>query len=307
VSLASRKLFFSMMRTLNVWLGISAAAGVIIQYSDRLIAAKVISLSAVTTMSLTDRVYMLALMMVGPLITTANPGMGQMIGAGRFGKAYKTYKRLLLLATGLGISSALAFWSGNSVFVINWVGPDNYGGRWVDLALMLSFVVTIWLMPSRMALFVTLQARPLAMTRTVEAILNIGLSIWFAFEFGIVGVPAATVLAALITSSWYLPMVVGRYFRRGSSALIAQITYPLLIPILFLVPTAILMRLVASIQKGYTGAVLAIAVVMLVGLFSLWRWTFDTTVKRKLLQSFNLLQILNAGKPQSAGEKPAET
>jgi Na+-driven multidrug efflux pump len=301
-SLASRELLWSMSKNLNIWLGLSSGAGVIIQYSDRLVAAKVISLSAVTTISLTERVYLLASLLVIPLITTANPAMGQLVGSGQKKKAFLTYKRLLLLSSGLGITFALALWSGNSVFVNRWVGVDNYGGRWLDLALMLSFLVTVWLTPSRMALFVSLQAKPLALTRIVEAGLNIALSVVFAYQFGIVGIPAATVVAALATSAWYLPLVIARYFTHARSMVFSGITRPLLIPIAIVVPTAIFMRVFASMERGYVGAAVAVGAVGVVGGTALWRFTFDDSVREKLLDSLILPRFLRMWIRRSATE-----
>jgi Na+-driven multidrug efflux pump len=281
--LASLELLKKITRDPNIWFAVTITAGLMIQSADGLVAARVVGLEAVTTLTLTGRLYLLAFTILAPLTTAAHPGIGQLIGAGERGKAYDTYKRLLLLSTGGAVVLGMAFWSGNAAFVNGWVGIDNYGSRWLDFALMLSMVVNVWLMPSRMVLNVSMQAKPHAMARIAEAILNLGLSIWLAQQLGLVGIPIATVIATLLSTVWCLPVIIGRYFGRSFGSLIWDTTRPLIVPTILLLPVVLLMRYFASTERGYLGAAAAIGGASTCGAAFLWRFAFDAAIREGLL------------------------
>ncbi|HEX8844423.1 MAG TPA: MATE family efflux transporter [Pyrinomonadaceae bacterium] len=282
--LGSRSLLWNDLKKLNLWYAVGNMATALIQSMDRLIAARFVSLASVTTLALTGRAYMLALLLLTPLTAAAHPALGQLIGEGKRARAFDAYRRLLLLSTGAATVAALSLWSGNAAFVARWVGAENYGGAWLDALMMLNLIAFSWVLPNRMALIVGLRARPQALTRLAEALLNLCLSVLLARRYGLVGIAAATTIAAALVSCWQFPRLVADYFERNLKEVLAKAVAPLVLPLLGLIALAVMMRLFVASRGGYAGALAAILTVGACGLFLLWRFAFDKEIRERALQ-----------------------
>lgn len=280
--LASAEMLWTKFKNLNFWFGIANIAGLIILYLDRIIAARIVSLESVTTLTLTGRVYDLAGLLLLQLTTTAQPGIGQLLGMGDRDTAFTTYRHLFLISAGGAIVAALSLWAGNVTFVVRWVGVANYGGTKLDIALALALMVNAWILPSRAVLAGALMARPLALTRIVEAVVNLSLAVWLSMRFGLVGIAISTAIAGAVTSCWYLPRLVAKYFGRGYWEMLWQIASPLIVPFAVLLPIAWAMRRFAAVRGGYVPVVIAVAVVGGIGLLLLWWLAFDAPMRAKL-------------------------
>ncbi len=72
----------------------------------------------------------------------------------------------------------------------------NYAGKYVDLALAISMIVHLWVLPNRVILSANLCVREPCLIRFCEGGLNLVLSLWLGKRFGVVGVITATVIAS---------------------------------------------------------------------------------------------------------------
>jgi len=267
-----------------LWFGVLNLAAFVVYNMDRAVAARVVSFESVTTWTLTGQVYSLAGVLIMQMTTTALPGLGQLIGEGDTQTAFATYRRLIVLCTGIGVVAALTLWAGNEAFVAWWVGAKHYGGAWLDAALALNLVVAAWTMSSRTMLMAMIMARPLALCRTVEAAINLGLSVFLAQRVGLVGIATATAIAGLLTSCWYIPRLVAGRFRHTFSELARHVLVPLTLLTLILLPAAWGLRFLVE-GMGIGGALLAMWVVGSLGLVLLWSFAFDAVMRA---QSINI-------------------
>ncbi|MDQ3175747.1 MAG: hypothetical protein M3Q91_18890, partial [Acidobacteriota bacterium] len=156
--------------------------------------------------------------------------------------------------------------------------PELYGGAWLDAALAVNLVVAAWTLSSRTMLTAMIMARPLAISRTVEAVINLGLSILLAQRVGLVGIATATAIAGLLTSCWYIPRLVLGRFRRSFSELARHVLVPLTLLTLILLPAAWGMRFLVE-GMGIGGALVAMCVVGAFGLVLLWSFAFDAVMR----------------------------
>ncbi|MDQ3175477.1 MAG: hypothetical protein M3Q91_17510, partial [Acidobacteriota bacterium] len=273
------------IRTHALWFSIVNLAAVVVYNMDRAVAARVISLESVTTWTLTGQAYSLASILMMQMTITALPGLGQLIGKGDTETAFATYLRLIVLCTGVSIVAALSLWAGNGAFVAWWVGAKLYGGTWLDAALALNLVVAAWTLSSRTMLTAMIMARPLALSRTVEATINLGLSILLAQRVGLVGIAIGTATAGLLTSCWYMPRLVLGHFRRSFSELLKHVLAPLTLLALILLPAAWWMRFLTE-GMGIGGALLAMCAVSMLGFVLLWSFVFDANMRA---QSINIV------------------
>jgi len=261
----------------GVWFGLGGLAGVLIYGLDRAVAAKVISLQAVTILYLSSRLYDLAESLLIPITDTARPVMGRLLGQGdRIGalRAYRGVQRSTLLLSAI---AALAIWSGNGAFVAAWVGGDFYGGPALDAALALALIARTVPLPSRAALASGLIVRPQTLVRLAEGVLNLVLSIFLAMFLGLAGVVLGTSTAAAATSAWRLPVMASRMFEAGSAS-ISSSRWALAFGVVLIV-SAVCGRWAAESLGGYAGAAMAMGMTAATGLTFIWLFERDQRLR----------------------------
>lgn len=213
--------------SMGLWFTVGGLAGILIESTDRLVAARVVSLESVTTLSLTGRLYLLAYGLISQITNTARPGLGQLFGQGDLQAARRAHVRLTTLSTSIAIAVGLALWVGNAAFVCWWVGDRNYGGFWLDSALAVNLIANCWVLPNRATLAAGLVLRPHALSRIVEGVVNLPLSILLGWRFGLPGVLMGTAVACLLTSFWFLPALTGRLLEIETRQLVRGELRPL--------------------------------------------------------------------------------
>ena len=263
------------------WFSAGAAAGLLINGTDRIVAGRMISLEAVTVLSVTAGAYIFAEAALSQVINNARPALGQLFGENRPAAVLRTYRQLVLGGAGLGLVAASSIWAANKAFVEAWVGPANYGGALLDALLGLNCVFALTILPSRAVLAAHLTVRPQTLARLAEGALNLALAVWLTAGFGLAGTVLSTSLAALGTSVWYLPRLTLRVLasdRRslrdayGRIALFAAM----------LAPVVWMGRAAADSLAGYPGAVAAALLTAAGGVLLLWVTLLDSWVKSRL-------------------------
>lgn len=266
---------------LGIWFSLGGLAGIVIHSLDSTVAAKVVSVESVTSFLLTGRFYELSSGLVWLLSENARPMLGQMLGQNKMETSLNAYRQLFALSAGLAVVAALTVWSGNGCFVTKWVGSVNYAGKWVDLALAGAMVASLWLMPNRVILSANLAVRAQSLARMLEGVLNLGLSIWLAKRFGLVGVTLGTVLAAAATSMWILPLQTAQMFNRPFIRFVWDDAARVLVLMICLFPVALMARSVAMEINGYIGALAGALPTFLIGLTLVWFMIIDKSLRAR--------------------------
>lgn len=189
---------------LGFWFSLGGLGGLFILATDRAFAAKLVSLEAVAVLYLTSRLYNLAETLLGPIVNSARPAMGELLGEGRCDGVARVYGSVERAALVAACAAALAIWAGNEAFVTAWVGAKYYGGWMLDAALAVALVTRAWILPKRALLSAAKVVRPQALSRLSEGGLNLVLSWILGRWLGLLGIVISTSLAAVATSCWYL-------------------------------------------------------------------------------------------------------
>lgn len=196
---------------MGIWFTLGGLAGILILGLDRTVAAKMVSLEAVTTLILTGKIYALSGGILQQIANTSRPMLSQLIGQGKKKEALRAFQRLFIFSTGGSVIVAITIWSANSAFIRWWVGGKNYGGSLLDLALAINLIVHNLVLPNRALLAASLSfVRKHNINRLVEGIFNLIFSIIFALKFGLLGIAIGTSIASIITSCWYLPVLTAK-------------------------------------------------------------------------------------------------
>lgn len=296
---------FRQIGMLGIWFSMGSLAGMIIQTLGSVVTAKVISVETVTVLVLTSRFYELASGLVFLISENARPMLGQMFGQNRTEDSLKTYRHLFAISSGLAVVVSCGVWAGNCSFVTRWVGGINYGGVWVDLAQAFVAITALWNLPNRVVLSANLAVRGQSFVRIIEGILNLGLTIWFAKEFGLIGIPLGTVVACLLTSMWLLPLLTSRMYGRPFKSFLWGDASRIFLLTAMLLPLAYLARQLAMSISGYIGAAIGGMLTCLAGLILFWFFILDAPMRNRLplrkwyeelcLRASSLLRFMRAG------------
>jgi O-antigen/teichoic acid export membrane protein len=276
---------FKGMGSLGIWFSLGSLASLVISSLDRIIAAKIISVESVTTLTLTGRVYVLCGGSLIQLSNTAMPMLGQLLGQGKKAEAERVFRQIFTVSTGLALVVAASLWAGNQAFVTRWVGARNFGGPVLSLAFALSLIVNSWVFPHRVILVSALIARPQTLCRLVEAAIHLGVSLVLGRYLGLVGVVLGTSLASLLTSLWYLPLLTARLFERSWSAQMREDGLPIVIVGALLAPVAYAGSLLSNLIRGFPGALFGAGLAGAVGCALLWAVAFDGSTRARLIQN----------------------
>ncbi|MBE0542933.1 MAG: lipopolysaccharide biosynthesis protein [Verrucomicrobia bacterium] len=264
---------------LGIWFSLGGIAGILITSFDRVVAAKMISVETVTTLSLTGRVYALFGGLLDQITNTARPMLGQLLGQNKIAEAQRVYRHLFTLSTGFAVIAAFSLWAGNEPFVTRWVGGQNFGGPLLSLALALNLIVHSWVLPNRAVLSAALVVRPQALSRTVEAGLNLGLSVLLGYYLGLIGIVLGTAVAGLLTSTWYLPLLTARLFNRSWFTFVRQDALPILAVGTCLLPIVFLAQIAGKQIGGFLGAGVGAGLTAIAGFGLLWLIAFDNGLR----------------------------
>ncbi|NJL92895.1 MAG: hypothetical protein HC915_03810 [Anaerolineae bacterium] len=267
----------------GLWFSLGGLAGLFIQNVDHVVAGRLVSLEAVTLLAITGKVYLLSQSLLYQLTNAARPALGQLFGQGKREQALQAYRQLFALSTSGALVACAALWAVNETFITLWVGPQHYGGGWLNLAFALNLLVNVWVMPNRAVLSAGLVVRPQALARALEGALNVLLSVMLTLQFGLVGVTISTTLAATLTSFFYLPYLTARMFGRPFRAFLAEDVRRVLALALALVPVAVLARWMTGQLGGWGGVFAGGLTVGVTGLALLWVTTLDAALRLRII------------------------
>lgn len=287
---------------LGIWFSLGGIAGILITSFDRVVSAKLISVETVTTLSLTGRVYALFAGLLDQITNTARPMLGQLLGQKKHGEALRVYRHLFRLSTGLAVVAALSLWAGNEPFVTRWVGAENFGGPMLSLALALNLVVHSWVLPNRAVLSSALVVRPQTLSRIVEAVLNLGLSILLGHYYGLIGIVLGTAIAGILSSTWYLPLLTARLFGRSWFHFMREDALPILVVGACALPVAWMSQLAAKQISGFVGAGVGFGLSALAGCGLLWLIAFGQDLRESVLSAIS--RVLQRGSRATSAVSP---
>jgi O-antigen/teichoic acid export membrane protein len=268
---------------LGIWFSLGSLAGLAIGSLDRLVTAKVVSVDMVTTLTLTGRMYALSGGLIAQITETARPMLGQMLGANKMADALRSYRHLFAMSTGAAVVAAASMWAGNGSFVVRWVGPANYGGLWVDLALAFNVILNYWVLPNRAILSANLTVRSQTLGRMVEGAFNLVLSIILGRIYGVLGVIVATGIAGLCTSMWYLPLLTARMFQRPFARFLWEDAAPTLALLGCMAVIAPAARHLAMNIGGYEGAATGVFLTGACGNVLVWFIVLDKPMRARIM------------------------
>lgn len=213
----------------GIWFSIGGLAGIFILRMDSFLIGQYISLTTVTSYVITLKLYQIADKFHQQFFNTTRPYFAQVYGKGDMRLLSKMHN------LSFNLSFIAAFIMGVFVMLVNkwfigiWVGPDLYLGNTVNMLLCINFILQAAVLPNRIVLVSTLYRNEIhSITRVIEGILKIVLSILLLPVYGLPVLIIAGILSSLLFSNVWLNVLTSR--------LLTEKVYSKLILLLFCIP-----------------------------------------------------------------------
>lgn len=265
----------------SVWF-IGMISAVVIYTTDTIIIGTLLSVSLVTTYALTYRLTEIIREFIYSISATAMPGLGQLTGEGDIEKIRAVFITMLPLILNLAISAAFFIAMFNQIFVSLWVGSDIYGGDTLNAIFAATLFTTVVFHSFSVILSSGLHLNTVVISRAVEAILNILLSLWLVEENGLIGVALGTVIASLMTSFWAVPYFAAKYMKLSLHGFVVKFLVTLGIPfVLYL-----LLLLLTNMYEdgGHLSTVFKLVLWVVASIVLYWVFGLPKEIRGKILE-----------------------
>jgi O-antigen/teichoic acid export membrane protein len=183
-------------------------AVLVIYYTDNIVVASQVNLVAVSRFSLTSTLLLYWQAFILTVSESAMPGAVELAKRGEIDTLRSVFLVIMRNTMGGCFCIALTMGMANQAFVRLWVGNGVYGGDVLTAVFAVILLHRTAMGVYSMAVIATGRIRGVVVMSVIEAALNLGLSLYFAKTMGMLGVALGTTTAGLLTSGWYVPMVV---------------------------------------------------------------------------------------------------
>lgn len=193
-------------------------AGVVAIYeSDKLVILKVLGAEEVTRYAIPGRLFVLMYGLFMLMITPLWPAHGEALRRGDYAWVRKALRNSLAIGCGSILAFGAVMYFAGPAIVRAWTGGKGVEfSRSLVVALTLMFVLRAWVDCRSIIVNSAGVLVPQLAVYGGHAVLNLVLAFLLAPRFGVEGVAWATVLSALVTSTWGYPWILRRYiFNRA--------------------------------------------------------------------------------------------
>lgn len=177
--------------------------------SDNIMIAATLGAAKVTPYTFTSKLpIMFSVSLASKLPNAIFPAMSEMFANNEFSKLRDTYKKLTFFAVRLALLGGSLIFIINPIFVKLWVGVDYYGGN------LLNFIFVLWAIfdtiyrGTTSIIYASGDLKKWTIATSLEAVLNILISILLIPSLGLVGVALGTLISKLMTTGFYTPWLV---------------------------------------------------------------------------------------------------
>lgn len=264
----------------SVWF-IGSMSAIVIYTSDTLIIGATLSTGLVTIYALTFRLPEFLREFIYTLNNTAMPGLGQLAGQGNLERIRSILITMFPLVMNITFGAVLLIIFFNEEFVRLWVGAKMYGGDNLSLIFALTLFTTVVFHTFSMILSSSLNLKSVTISRIIEAILNIIISLVLVKEYGLIGVAFGTLIASLLTSFWIVPIFACKYIKISFINFIKEFGVNIGIPLILTILYFFIFRYLLSIELN---RLVLLLILVFISSFNIWFFGLSKTIKGRVLE-----------------------
>jgi len=174
--------------------------------SDNIVIASTLGVGNVTPYAFTSKLpIMFSVALASKLPNAIFPAMTEMFANNEIEKLRQIYKRLTFFAV------RMAFFGGALIFIVNpmfvklWVGYENYGGNFLNFVFVLWAIFDTIYRGTTAIVYASGDLKSWTIASSIEAVLNIIISLILVGPLGLSGVALGTLISKLLTTGFYMP------------------------------------------------------------------------------------------------------
>jgi O-antigen/teichoic acid export membrane protein len=201
------------------WISLEQVAQVFLSGSDVLVLAHLLGAAAVVPYACTAKLAIVFANHPYLLANTAVPALSQIRAGGDTSQLLQVSRALsqtVLMLSGLVACGIL---TANAWFVSWWVGPEQYGGLGLTLAVIAAMMLRHYSFTLAQVLFCLGRQRALSLTAIADGFSVVALTVALAPSLGIIAAPLAQILSVAIISIPVHLVLLGRELGRATAPL----------------------------------------------------------------------------------------
>ncbi len=206
----------------------------LITKTDMLVLSHVVGVGMAATFAIGDRIFKLPTSMV-TVAASAMPSIAHYFKLNDLSALSKMYSQVLRMNIVFKCAPLLFILVYSKEIISLWVGPEFFGGYYLVSLFFLSYMIYAWVGPHFAFINSMFKHRSEVIPMTVNVIINLGTSIFFAYHIGIIGIILGTVLGNLLTNAIYLPIFLSRQIDIKPFKDLYRVVVSFAIPAIFLV------------------------------------------------------------------------
>ncbi len=179
--------------------------------TDNIVIGILITVAAVGPYSIAYKLSYLGAMVMFKISTTLLPTFTRLYTLGTMDELRALYLKTARLSMTLIVPFVLILLLAGRGIIDLWVGDANFVGQSVLVVLVLMDFIHATSGPAGVLLQAVGKNKEFAYSATVDAVLNLGLSIFLCQRFGVIGVALGTLIAHLLTDTWVVTWLACRY------------------------------------------------------------------------------------------------
>jgi O-antigen/teichoic acid export membrane protein len=184
----------------GLWISAAQIAQVLLQGTDLLIIGKLLGPTAVVPYFCTGKVISVLANQPQMLAQTAQPALSELRESDQRARLHQVCSALtraiLILSGGVGCVVALV----NEGFVSWWVGPAQYGGLALTLALLAGMLLRHWNLTTVYSLFALGHDKRISITTLAQGAVTVAAAIVLTHLYGLVGAAMSTVVGVVLVA-----------------------------------------------------------------------------------------------------------
>lgn len=190
---------------------LSRIANTVSTSTDNLVIASVLGASSVNTYVFTAKMAELfSQNLASKLPVAVMPGMAELFSQKDYHKIREVFQKLSCYTARLAILASSYIFIANKKFVELWVGNEYFGGFFLGLTFAYWALQDSFYRGITGILYSSGEMKKWTIATTIEAALNLALTLLLIKPLGLVGVALGTSIAKTSTTTWYTPYVICR-------------------------------------------------------------------------------------------------
>ncbi len=184
----------------SMWVSVSQISQVLLNGSDVLILGKLLGAAAVVPYACTGKLVTVFGNHPQLLMHAAQPALSELRGSAsseRLGTTTTALTQVMLMMSG---AIAIMILPVNRFFVSWWVGPTQYGGAWLTLALAVMMLLRHWNVATIYTLFCFGYERQLSLTGLIDGVVTAAGTALLVWKWGPIGAPIASIIGVVAVS-----------------------------------------------------------------------------------------------------------